>query len=528
MHLATPNFSRRTLLGGVAGLAASAAWPGWAALPTAGFVSVREFGAKGDGTSIDSPAIDRAIAHAAQRGGGTVYFPPGTYASYTIHLQSGVTLWLDRGATLLAAPVPHEGTAHGGYDMAEPQDPRIEPFQDFGHNHWRNSLIYGEGLHDIAIVGDGLIWGKGLSRGHRDPDLPRAEAPGVGNKAIALKNCRNVQLRDFSVLQGGHFALLATGVDNLVIHGLTVDTNRDGFDIDCCRNVRVSDCTVNSPYDDAIVPKSSFALGYARTTENVTITNCQVSGGYVVGTLLDGTFKPLIKSPDTWLTGRIKCGTESSGGFKNITVSNCVFDHCWGLALETVDGAVLEDVAVSNITMRGCVSAPIYLRLGRRMRGPAGVPVGTMRRVLIDGVTCENFSQFPSIIAGVPGSPIEDVKISNVFVRQPGGGDRAMAAIDPPEKDTDYPDPDRMGPLPASALFVRHARNIDVSHIEVQTAAPDARPAFWLRDVDGFGGSFLKAPRGPLFHLDRVSGFRTVEVAGLSDRRLDSAGTTDL
>ncbi|QJU57763.1 glycoside hydrolase family 28 protein [Sphingomonas sp. AP4-R1] len=512
------GYHRRHLLGGAACLAALTTLPVRAARqlgvsPTGGFLNIRDFGAKGDGRTIDSPAIDRAIEAAASRGGGTVYVPPGTYACYTIHLKSMITLYLDRGATILAASVPLEGTTRGGYDPAEPQDPAIEPFQDYGHNHWRNSLIYGEGLHDIAIVGDGLIWGKGLSRGHPDPDKPKAELPGVGCKSIALKNCRNVQLRDFSVLEGGWFALLATGVDNLVIDNLTVDTNRDGFDIDCCKNVRVSNCTVNSPYDDAIVPKSSFALGYARPTENVTITNCHVTGSYVVGTLLDATYKPLQRSRDTWLLGRIKCGTESNGGFKNITISNCVFDKCWGLALETVDGAIMEDIAVSNITMRDCLSAPLFLRLGRRMRGPKGVPVGSMRRVLIDNVTCMGTSLYPAIVAGVEGFPVEDVKISNVFLSLPGGGDAAMAAIDPPEADTTYPDPDRFGPLPASGFFVRHARNIELSHVEVRTRAADARPAVWLGNVDGCDITGLKVPAAsPVFAQRSTTGLRAAGI----------------
>ncbi len=515
---------RRHLIASAAGLGLIGV-PRLAGAQPLNWLNVRDFGARGDGVTIDSSAIDKAIAEAAARGGGTVVLPAGTYASYTIHLKSNVSLYLDRGATLLAASVPLEGTTSGGYDMAEPQDPAIEAFQDYGHNHWRNSLIYGEGLHDIAILGEGLIWGRGLSRGHPDHDLPKAELPGVGCKAIALKNCRNVHLADFKILQGGWFALLATGVDNLVIDNLLVDTNRDGFDIDCCKNVRVSNCTVNSPYDDAIVPKSSFALGYARTTENVTISNCYVSGSYQVGTVLDGTRKPLIADRSTWLLGRIKCGTESNGGFKNIAITNCVFDQCWGLALETVDGAVMEDITVSNLTLRGGLSAPIFLRLGRRMRGPAGTPIGSLKRVLIDNITCSNTSPLPVVVAGIDGHPVEDIKISNVFLDQPGGGDAALAARVPPANEDKYPDPNMFGPLPASGAFIRNARNIEIDHFEVAVRAPDARAAFWLQDVDGFDGSFLKASGTPVFSLDRVTRFRTFG-SDVSDRRYESLTST--
>jgi polygalacturonase len=331
--------------------------------------SVRRLGARGDGTTIDTPAINNAIAAAAEAGGGTVIFPAGTYASYSIHLKSNVALYLDPGATILAASTPLDGTTTGGYDAAEPQGP-WEPYQDYGHNHWHNSLIWGEDVHDVAIFGPGLIWGKGLSRGNaNDKDLPATDKPGVGNKAIALKNCRNVILRDFSMLAAGWFAILATGVDNLTIDNLKIDTNRDGMDIDCCRNVRVSNCTVNSPWDDAICPKSSFALGYPRATENVTISNCYVTGGYQLGTLLDGTFKRVsadFKRP----TGRIKCGTESNGGFKNITISNCVFESCRGFALETVDGALCEDITFTGITMRDIRNSPLFLRLARGCVAP--------------------------------------------------------------------------------------------------------------------------------------------------------------
>jgi polygalacturonase len=419
---------RRLVLAGAGGIGAMAAGAANAGpLPPAGpneaRVDVRHFGAKGDGAAIDTPAINAAIDHAASRGGGVVHFPAGTYACFTIRLKSNITLHLDPGAVLLAASTPREGLASGGYDQAEPQDPAIEPYQDFGHNHWRNSMIWGEGLHDIAITGTGLLWGKGLSRGANDRDLPVAERPGVGNKLVALKNCRNVLLRDFQVLQGGHFVLLATGVDNMAIDNLLVDTNRDGFDVDCCRNVRISRCTINSPSDDAIVPKSSFALGYARPIENMTVSDCLLTGGYQMGSVLDGTWKPI--KPGVVPIGRFKLGTESNGDFRNITVSNCVFDRTRGVCLLTVDGGIMEDITFSGIVMSGTYQAPWFLRLGRRMRGPAGVPMGKMRRIRVSNVTSSGAGLMPSVIAGVAGHPIQDIKISDVYLGHAGGGTRA-------------------------------------------------------------------------------------------------------
>src|SRR5438105_9737576 len=274
-----------------------------------GVYNVRAFGAKGNGKALDTPAVNRAIDAAAAAGGGTVRFPAGTYRCFSIRLKSNITLYLDQGATILAAD-PRDGD--GKYDPPEPN--QWDKYQDFGHSHWHNSLIWGEGVENVSILGPGLIWGKGLVRtGSQSrtaeqnkalgdaPSDPRggpfgypnardAVEPGWGNKSISLKLCRNVIIRDITILHGGHFAVLATGVDNLTIDNVKIDTNRDGIDVDACRQVRISNCTVNSPFDDGICPKSSFALGFARATENVTITNCQVSG-YDEGTLLDGTYK---------------------------------------------------------------------------------------------------------------------------------------------------------------------------------------------------------------------------------------------
>jgi len=488
--------------------------------------NVRNFGATGDGKTLDSPAINRAIEAAAAAGGGTVYFPAGVYASYSIRLKSHITLYLDQGATILAESTPHEGMSSGGYDAAEPQG-AWDHYQDYGHNHWHNSLIWGEGLHDLAILGQGLIWGKGLSRGwDGEAERPLSNKPGVGNKAIALKNCYNVTLRDFSILEGGWFGILATGVDNLTIDNLIIDTIRDGMDIDCCKNVRVSNCTVNSPWDDGICPKSSYALGYARITENVTITNCMVTGDYEIGSVIDGTWKRFPADRKVSRNGRIKFGTESNGGFRNITVSNCVFDSCHGFALESEDGAVCEDITVTNLSMRGCVSSPFFIRLGSRMRGPKDAKMGYIRRLLISNISSSGAGQLPSNFSGVPGYAIEDVKISDVYLHQTGGGPADLAALDPPEKADAYPDPGMFGAIPASGIFFRHVRNLEVSNVEIATETPDARPAFWLKDVDGADFFRVRVPRSTTaFDLRSVKDFRVFGsqfVADSSGAEIDS------
>ena len=451
------------------------------------------FGAKGDGKSVDTPAINKAIDAASAAGGGTVVFPAGTYLCYSIHLKSHVSLFLSDGSTILGADTPAGG--RNAYDPAEPNR-QWEKYQDYGHGHWHNSLIWGENIHNFSIYGPGLIWGKGLSRGENWG--PVAENPGVANKAIALKNCHNVLLRDFSMLHGGHFGILATGVDNLTIDNLTIDTQRDGIDVDCCKNVRISNCSVNSPWDDGICLKSSFALGYARPTERVTISDCYVTGIYEEGRLLDGTYKRFPDSAQVDRNGRIKLGTESNGGFKNIAISNCVFDGCFGLAIISVDGAVIEDVTISNIAMRSIIGAPVFVRLGSRMRAPEGTPVGSIRRLNISNIVCsETDSQACSLIVGVPGHAIEDIKLSHIVVLHPGGGTERDAAIELPEKAQDYPEPTMFGKTPAHGFFVRHARGVEMNDIKIMVEKADARPCFLLEDVHDATFVQMKVPRDP-------------------------------
>jgi polygalacturonase len=345
---------------------------------------------------------------------------------------------------------------------------------------------------------------------------------GKGNKAIALKNCRNVLLRDFSMLKCGHFAVLATGVDNLTIDNLSVDTERDGFDIDCCRNVRIANCAVNTPNDDAICLKSSYALGKARFTEHVTITGCQVSG-FDLGTFLDGRFeKTQLKAPDQeGVCGRIKMGTESNGGFRNITIANCVFAHCRGLAIESVDGAVIEDVTIDNLAMRDLTTSPLFIRLGRRMRAPEGTPVGAIRRINISNVVVSQANApYASIVAGLPEAPVEDVRISNLTVIHGGGGTSADAQRQVPELEDHYPEPSMFGVTPGYGLFVRHARNLEVHHADLRTAAKDGRPPVVLHNIDGATFDHVRLAHGaatPTFMLQNVRSFAVKDAQGMRD-----------
>jgi len=506
---------------------------------------VRTFGAKGDGKAVDSDAINRAITAAAEKGGGTVYFPAGIYRSFSIRLKSNITLYFDQGSTLLAAS-PNDGD--GRYDAPEPN--AWDKYQDFGHSHWHNSLIWGENVENVSIMGPGLIWGKGLVRGGNQsrtkeqndaiatvkvdkaqapfgyPNPRDAVEPGWGNKSISLKSSRNVIIRDVSILHGGHFAILATGVDNLTIDNLKIDTNRDGIDVDACRHVRISNTTVNSPFDDGICLKSSYGLGIKRGTENVTITNCEVSG-YDEGTLLDGTYKrEYSKYSHDSPTGRIKFGTESNGGFKNITISNCVFEYSRGLALESVDGGPLEDVTISNITMRDVVNSPIFIRLGKRNRGPnETMAASNLRRIIISNIVAYNVEpKYASIISGVPGDNIEDLRLSNIRIYYKGGGTTAQASLVPPEKETDYPEPVMFGEMPSYGFFIRHVKGLTMSDVEVSYLTDEVRAPFMLIDVAGADLHRIKAQHAPtakILILKDVSDLNTSQVASLPDMRID-------
>jgi len=485
--------------------------------------NVRAFGAVGNGTNLDSPAINKAIEACAESGGGTVLIPPGTYLSGSIRLKSNIHLVIDAGATILGAP-----QNLNAYDEAEPF--AGPAYQDGGHTYFHNSLIWGENLTNVFITGNGMINGGDLSRGDGREDQrsglnasgrgssPRGNmntnfppgrmngaggmagsrgAPGglgstnsppdrLGNKAIALKLCKNVLIRDVTIFHGGHFAIIVTGCDNMTIDNVTIDTDRDGMDIDCCRNTMVSNCRVNSPADDGICPKSTYALGRPVITENLTIVNCQVSG-FEEGTLLDGTMKP-----GRGRNGRIKFGTESSGGFRNVTIDNCTFRGCKGLALEEVDGGILENITIKNISMMDVASYPIYITTGKRNRTPNLTTVSRMKNILISNIIATGIDSQSGIqIAGLPDQPIEGLRLENIRLVFNGGGTAEQAAQVPAELGTGYPEP--RGIMPAYGLFARHVKDLELANINVSFAKDDFRPAIECLDVNGLEIDNFKA-----------------------------------
>ncbi|UOQ67723.1 hypothetical protein [Hymenobacter volaticus] len=224
------------------------------------------------------------------------------------------------------------------------------------------------------------------------------------------------------------------------------------------------------------------------------------------------------------VTGRIKFGTESNGGFKNITISNCVFEFCRGLALETVDGGILEDVTITNITMRDIVNSPFFLRLGARMRGPEGTPVGVLRRVKISNVVVYNADvKYGSIISGIPGHDIEDVTLDNIRIEFQGGGTKEQAAINPPEGEKNYPDPGHMGDMPSYGFFIRHVKGIEMRNIDIRYQKDDQRPPFVLVDVKDINLRSINAqhlPSVPAFTLQTVSNLSIKDSEVLPDKRV--------
>jgi polygalacturonase len=419
--------------------------------------NVRQFGAKGDGLAKETKAIQAAI-DAAGAFGGTVYFPPGKYLSGTVRLKSQVTLFLDAGATLAASPDKED------FDPYEKLN--FKSFSDDETTDFHYALVRAQDVEHIGIIGPGAIDGNRTKR--------------RGPKPIALKNCRHIAVRDITIRNSPNYNISLLGCDYVNIEGVTILNGYcDGIDPDCCHHVRIANCYVEA-WDDAIVPKASFALGYRRSTENLTVTNCVL----------------------TTACNCFKLGTESSGDFKNITVSNCTMfarPDLWkrkpssGIALEMVDGASLERIAVSNIVMVD-IESPIFIRLGNRGRAQAVPKPEHLEGISISDIVATG-AERASSITGIPGYPVRRITLQNIRITVKGGGSAALARKDVPELESKYPDADMFDDLPAYGLFCRHAETLVLDNVHFHLAQPDARPAVIFDRVEDLDlRAFTAAP----------------------------------
>lgn len=452
--------------------------------------NVKDFGAKGDGVTLDSPAFNKAIEAAAAKGGGEIEVPAGTFLCGSIRLKSDITLRLTPGSVILAAPAEMKA-----YDESESFGGFPE-YQDGGHTYFHNSLIWAEGQHNITITGPGMIDGEGLTR--RDTEkagIVEGGSIGTGDKAIALKLCRNVTLRDITIYRGGHFAIIMTGCERGTIDNVTIDTNRDGIDIDCCKYLSISNCRVNTPHDDAIVLKSSYALKRPVMCEHISVTNCHVTG-YKLGTFLDGSYIP---EEVGWVCGRFKLGTESNGGYRDITLSNCTFNYSSGLAFEEVDQGTMENIAVSNVTMNHVHHYPIYITTGCRNRGPKEVTRrSTACDIQISDIVAQDCDSLCSIIiTGLPDEPVRNIWLNNIRLHFRGGAPAGLATKDYREQSTHYPEPKFAGWTPAYGLYARHVDGLHVNDLTFFYDRPDMRPAVLLDDVKGATLRAIDAPVEP-------------------------------
>ena len=429
-------------------------------------VSVRQFGARGDGKSLDTPAVQAAVDACAAAGGGTVVFPAGTYLSGTVFLKSHVALWFQPGSVLL-----------GSTDLKHypPVTPRFRSYTDV--NYVERSLIYAERAEDVALFGQGGINGQGEARAFQLP----GDREHFKQRPYLLRmiECERVSVCGLTLRNSPMWVQHYLACDDVVIDGVTVQSrvniNNDGLDIDGCSRVRVSNCSITSG-DDGICLKSTGP----RPCRAITITNCYISS----------------------LCSAFKFGTESTAGFFDITFSNSVIEdtRLAGIALETVDGGTLDGVSIDNIRMRR-VRGGIFLRLGKRARpylaeGPGGgkgthrvppgtpVPgVGALRNVRISNVSGDGCEVTGCAIAGLAGHPIEQVDLDGIQLEFVGGGRPTDIEREVPEKETAYPDHSMFGRLPAYGFYCRHVRGLRLNDVRLAIVSPDARPGLVCHDV---------------------------------------------
>jgi hypothetical protein len=418
--------------------------------------NIIDFGAKPGGKTLCTPAIQKAIDECAESGGGTVYLPSGTWLTGTIYLEDHVTLWLDSGCLLLGSKEKK--------DYGRPHKLRNSEDQSF--SYW--GILAGKNLKNISIRGRGTIEGQGSNFKYKNGPRP---------KNIYLENCSDVLIEGINMRSAGSWMQHYRKCNQLTIRNITVfnhvSYNNDGLNIDSCKDVTITGCRVDSD-DDAIVLKSLSLT----PCENITISDCIISSH----------------------CNSIKMGTESGGGFQNISITNCTICSpryskviygrqrgLAGVALEIVDGGILDRVTVSNLTIKG-ITVPIFMRLGNRARiyekDQSKPGIGKFRNVIISNIIATDCSKVGCSITGLPGYNIENVSLSNIYLVFDGSGTKEEAFRVIPEKPASYPESTMFGILPAYGIFCRHVNGLKFHNIQLETSSPDYRHTIVFDDVD--------------------------------------------
>jgi polygalacturonase len=430
--------------------------------------NVKDYGAKGNGTTVDSPAIDKAIAAAGAAPGGVVEIPAGNYLSRSIHLKSNVTINLQAGARIVAS----------GSGIDAPESNPNSKYQDFGHSHFRNALLWGENVENVNFTGTGVI--DGANKIETGENIPAGKA----DKMLSLKLCKNVTISDVTFREAGHFAIIANGCDGLKLNRIKVDSpdDRDGINFINSSNVELADSLIEAS-DDAVAFKSDYALGKTLVSENNVVRDTT------------------IKSTEN---NALQFGSETCGNFRNFTFKNLNITGASkaGLGIVSMDGAVIENVSYTDIKLTKTAS-PIYLHVGKRSRCPGSPPAGRIRNITFKNVTGTNLTaprdipgdpEYASTLSGRTDAPIENVTFDNVKLTVPGGHPESDATRNPPENSTEYP-PRIYGVRPAFGFWIRHAKNIKFLGSEIQYDKADGRPAILATDTTGTGIDAVKVER---------------------------------
>jgi polygalacturonase len=457
---------------------------------SAATVNVKNYGATGDGSTNDTPAINAAITAANSAGGGIVEFPAGNYKSKnSIHMKSNVTLQLDSGSTIL-------GSSANTYDAAESNP--YDSYQDYGHSHFHDAMIWGDGLTNIGFTGSGTIDGAGnLITGN----------PGSGqaDKIISLTRCDGLTLSGVTLKRGGHFAVLTNGCNHITSDHLNIQTagDRDGWNVISAQYVKITNITAASN-DDTLVFKSDWALGATLPNGHVTVDTANLSAGCC----------------NALMFGSETCGNFTDYQFSNITITSAGKS---GLGIVSMDGANISDVHYRNVTMSGTKS-PIMQKIGTRLRCGGSPTVGHISNITYDNVTGSytgSGSYSPTIWGEAGGNQISNVLFNHVNLEVPGGSGAISTAV--PSNDPNNYNPNSIGTRPSYGWYIHNANNVHFSQdSEIHFRNNDDRPAMIANTASGLTWDSFVAERGSGSAYD--IGFQTVSGYCVSNSQNTTGG----